>query len=403
MTDMSGFDIPAHVPEELVRDFDLYSPPGMVDGHTDDLHSVWKGVQDTMPSLFWTPRNGGHWVLTRHDDIRGVALNPKTFSNRENQIPLGVAPYLVPVNVDPPEHGAFRKLLMPWFSPARLAEVTDQARKTATTIIEELQPKGRCEFFSDFAGVMPIVAFLTLVNLPRDDLLYLRNLSSRMTPAHPEVEEAWAEMAEYVNRHIANRRANPQNDAFSALHTATVFGRPLTDKEIFDMSLLLVSGGLDTVVNATCFSAEFLARSPAHRRELIEHPERIDSAVEELMRRFGISNLGRVVVEDTELRGVEIRAGDAVLLPFPLAGLDETVNEDPMTVDFQRKAPKHLQFSTGPHTCIGNRLAKREIRIFLEEWLTRIPDFELAPGHKPRMKTGVVNHIEELQLVWNPA
>jgi cytochrome P450 len=391
---------PDHVPEHLVRDFDYFAPPGVVGGHTEDIHAVWKQVQDSMPPVFWTPRHGGHWVLTRFKEIQEATMNPAVFSNRENQLPFGITPTFVPVNADPPEHGMFRRLLTPWFSPARIALVTDRARETAIDIIENLKPQGHCEFFSEFAGVMPLVAFLTLVNMPVADLVYLRTLSSNMMPANPKAQESWAEMAAYVQAKIEDRRRHPQDDLFSSLHVAEVEGRKLSEKEISEIGLLMVAGGLDTVVAETCFIAAFLAQSPAHRQELREHPERLENAMEELFRRFGVSNLARMVNQDVEFAGLSFRKGDGVLLVFPLAGLDETVTENPMVVDFQRKSPRHLLFSTGPHTCIGNRLAKREIKIFLEEWLTRIPDFTLSPGHKPRMATGVVNHVEALHLSW---
>ncbi|WP_397589373.1 cytochrome P450 [Sphingorhabdus sp.] len=399
---MTTLTHPQHVPADVVRDFDFYNLPGLVNGSSADIHNLWKNVQDTMPDIFWTPRNGGHWVLTRYKDMFDMVLKPGIFSNRENQIPLGGAPFFVPVNLDPPEHGIFRKLMMPFFSPASLEKATTKARSTAVDIIEQLRQQGSCEFFEAFAGVMPVVAFMTLVNLPLSDMPYLRGLSANISPVNPESPAAWAEFGEYVRKLIEDRRVRPRDgDLFSSLHMAEVHGRKLTDKEIFDIALLFTVGGLDTVASQLCFSAAFLARSPAHRRELIDHPDRTDRAIEELFRRFGVSNLARVVAQDVEFGGRQMLEGDAVLLPFPLAGLDETVNPDPMTVDFQRKGARHLLFSSGPHLCIGNRLAKREMRIFMEEWLPRIPDFSYAPGHVPAMATGIINHVNELRLVWD--
>lgn len=395
-------DHPEHVPGDLVRDFDFYNLPQMVNGYTDDVHACWKSVQDTFPRMFWTPHHGGCWVLTRYQDMFDMVLQPGVFSNRDNQIPQGKAPFLIPVNLDPPQHTAFRKLVQPFFSPANLNRVTELARSTAIGIIEQLQPRGRCEFVADFAGVMPIAAFLTLVNLPLDDLHYLRELATRLGSTDPRSPASWAEMGAYVRNVIEDRRARPrEDDLFSALHLAEVDNRRLDEEEIFNTALLFTAGGLDTVVSQMSFDAAFLATSPAHRRELIEHPERIDHAIEELFRRFGVSNLARQAAQDAEFLGQTIRAGDAIMLPFPIAGLDETVNPDPMTVNFQRKGIKHLLFSSGPHLCIGNRLAKREIRIFLEEWLKRIPDFSYAPGTAPKMTAGLVNGIEEMELVWD--
>jgi cytochrome P450 len=393
---------PAHVPPALVRDFDFYHPPGLGEEGTLDLHHLWKDVQDSYPRIFWTPHHGGHWIISRYADIQAMLLDPATFSNAEPFLPRGVIPFQTPVQLDPPDHGPFRKLLMPAFMPASLARATDRARRAAIEIIAALAPQGRCEFVGDFAGVMPIIAFLTLINLPIDDFAYLRGIAVKMgNPTNPEAGQAWADMSAYVLRQIEQRRAAPQDDFISSVIAGTVGGRPLSDEEVFSMCLLIVGGGLDTVVSMTSLAASYLAQHPQARQQLRERPELIDNAVEEIARRFGTSNLARLVRADTQIAGVPVRAGDIVLALFPCAGLDETVNADPMTLDFARARPRHLAFGTGPHTCIGNRLAKREIRIFLEEWLPRIPDFRLARGTLPQVHTGLVNSVARLDLEWD--
>ena len=193
----------------------------------------------------------------------------------------------------------------------------------------------------------------------------------------------------------------PRDDFITSILSGQVAGRPLTDDEIFSMCLLIVGGGLDTVVSMTSLAASYLAQHPELRRMIAARPELLDNAVEEIARRFGTSNLGRLVRKATEIAGAKMKAGDIVLCLFPLAGLEVRVNDDPMTLNFERKRPKHLAFGTGPHTCIGNRLAKREIRIFLEEWFKRIPDFRLVEGCMPRVRTGIVNSVERLDLEWD--
>lgn len=393
---------PAHVPPELVRDVDMYSPPGMDGTTSEDVHAVWKQLQDSHPPVFWTPRYGGHWIATRYRDIERMLLEHQTFSSVETFIPRGVLPDMLPVQLDPPEHGAYRKLLMPAFSPKVLGRATDRARRAAVEIIERIKPLGRCEFVRDFAGTMPIVAFLTLIDLPEEDYAYLRSLAVHMSvPTHPKSASAWEEVSDYVRRQIALRRAAPRDDLITSLIHAEVDGRGLTDEEIFSLCLVVVGGGLDTVVSMTSFAACFLAQHPEHRHELVEHPERIGDAVEEIARRFGTSNLGRIARHDTMLGDAALRQGDMVVAIFPLAGLDETVNPEPMAVDFTRQRRRHLAFGTGPHTCIGNNLARREIRIFLEEWMPRIPDFRLTSGRPPVMTTGLVNSVAELHLSWD--
>lgn len=393
--------IPDHVPPKLVRDLDLYAPPGMEGRASLDVHAVWKQIQDSYPPVFWTPHYGGHWIATRYREIEHMLLEHQTFSSREPFIPRGVLPNMLPVQVDPPEHGAYRKLLMPAFSPKALSRATERARQAAIEIIERLKPERYCEFVQDFAGTMPIVAFLSLINLPEADYAYLRGLAVHMSvPTHPRSAAAWEEISVYVRKQISLRRADPLDDFITTLIHAQVSGRPLTDDEIFSLCLVVIGGGLDTVVSMTSFAACFLARHPEHRQELATHPDRITTAVEEIARRFGTSNLGRVARRDTILGGAPIRTGDLVVGLFPLAGLDDHINPDPMSVDFTRRR-RHLAFGTGVHTCIGNTLARREIRIFLEEWLTRIPDFHLTPGKPPIMTTGLVNSVSELHLSWD--
>lgn len=402
MTQMPVAEVPAHIPPHLIHDVDIYAPPGMDGATTADVHAVWKAVQDSHPPLFWTPRHGGHWIATRYRDMEKMLMTHQSFSSAESFIPRNTLPYMLPVQLDPPEHGKFRKLLMPAFSPSVLTRATDRARHAAREIIEEIRPRGGCEFVQDFAGTMPIIAFLTLIDLPEEDQPYLRGLAIYMSsPTHPRSADAWGEISDYVRRQIAQRRADPRDDLISSLIHAQVDGRSLTEDEIFSLCLVVVGGGLDTVVSMTAFAACFLAQHPAHRRELVAHPDIMPDAVEEIIRRFGTSNLGRIARNDIMLGDLMIRAGEMIIGMFPLAGLDETVNPDPMTVDFARARRRHLAFGTGPHTCIGNNLARREIRIFLEEWMARIPDFYLTPGTTPKMTTGIVNSMEELHLSWD--
>ena len=167
------------------------------------------------------------------------------------------------------------------------------------------------------------------------------------------------------------------------------------------MIFLLLVGGLDTVASAMGFAARFLATSEAHRRELIEHPERIPDAVEELLRRFPVVNAGRVVVRDMEYKGVEMRAGDQIIMPTTLHGVDDRKFDDPLKVDFARPTPIHSTFGNGAHRCPGSLLARTELKIFLEEWLKRIPDFRIKPGTTPQVRAGVNATLCSLQLVWD--
>ena len=282
-----------------------------------------------------------------------------------------------------------------------LSKAEDSARTAAISLIDKIRPRGECEFVHDFSKIVPIVGLMTLIDLPVDDLDHLMSIAGKLTPRDPESPQYWAKISDYVRGRIEVRRSEPCDDYISSLFGATVYGREITNQEIFDMALMLIAGGLDTVAIALSFAASFLAQSPSHRRQLIENPSLVDQASEELMRRFGIANVGRVAAKDVEINGATIKAGESVILLYPLAGLDERANNQPLTVDFNRSGGRHLLFGTGIHTCVGNRLAKRELRLFLREWLARIPEFRIAPGTTPKVHSGVLNEIEELRLVWN--
>ena len=273
----------------------------------------------------------------------------------------------------------------------------------AIEIIEQLRPRGECEFVSEFSSIMPVIAFLSMLDLPLSDAPVLKELTGMQTPANnPKAIEAGKKITEYVKHWIAKRKAEPGKDLVSTIVQAQINGRPLDDEEVLNMCQLVIAGGLDTVMIMTSFTARHLARHPEDRKFLREHPEKIPQAVEEFARRFGTSNLAREVRADLVYHGISMRKGEQVLMPLPLYGLDDRINADPMRVDFNRASVQHSAFGVGPHTCPGAVLARREIIIFLQEWLTRIPEFRIKPGTKTNVTMGVVNGISNLQLEWTP-
>lgn len=394
---------PDHVPDDLVRDFDPYNLPGLVDGYTDDIYALWKTVQDTHPDVFWTPRNGGHWVATRYDDMVELTTDPGRFSSLEPFVPKGIIPHTGPSQLDAPEHGPFRKLVSQAFTPALLKKAEIRARATAIEIIDKLRPQGRCDFQLDFAGIMPVITFLNLLGMSEDDAPYLLDLAKRNVPGQDTMEQAAAETHDYIAALIHDRQVRPGDDFVTMLVNAQVMGRDLTPVERHNVVQLVVTGGLETVMNMTSFAMVHFARHPELQHELKHNPELHDGAIEEITRRFGTTNLARLAKMDTELGGVRLREGDQVLGIFPLSGLDERANPDPMTFDARRTKRRHINFGSGPHTCLGARLARREIRIFLEEWIGTMPECRIAQGTSPRMAAGLINTVRGFYLEWDPA
>ncbi len=396
-------EVPAHVPATLVFDFDIYNPPGS----KEDYQLSLKRLHDSgCPEIFWTPRNGGHWVATRGEDIYAIFADYAHFSNRMLTVPksrLGPIP-LFPIFADPPQHTMYRALINPTFSPKGVAALEGKARELAIRLVEELEPKGQCEFVTDFAQHLPIEIFMSIVDVPATDRKQLLQWADGMVrpEQHEDVHKTIGQIFAYSAARIAERRAHPGDDLISKLTRAEVEGRPLTENEIVGMVSLILIGGMDTVVSAMSFAAHFLARSPRHRQQLIEKPELIPKAVDELLRRFPIVNQGRYVLQDFVYKGIQLKEGDMIVLPTTLHGLDERKFPNPLEVDFNRPTPIHSTFGNGPHRCPGSNLGRTEIKVFLQEWLARIPDFEVQPGAKVGMSSGVNGTIYELPLRWQP-
>jgi cytochrome P450 len=396
--------LPPHVPAHLVFDFDMYNPPAIEEG----LQEAYKKLQAPgVPDLVWTRRNGGHWIATRGQLIREAFEDYRHFSSTCPFIPreVGDAYDFIPTSMDPPEQRKYRALANTTVGMPVVDQMEDRIKALAVELIEQIRPAGRCSFTEEFAEPFPIRIFFLLADLPDKDMPYLKHLGDQMT--RPDGSMTFAEARDAFYRYLApiieQRMRAPGEDAISKIATGQIDGRPITIDEALRMTGLLLLGGLDTVINFLSFSMQFLARSPAHRQELVDHPERIPAAAEELLRRFGPVADGRIVTSDLEFHGVQLKAGDQILLPQLLTGLDERENACPMHVDFSRKKLSHTTFGHGSHLCLGQHLARREIVVTLTEWLARIPQFEIAPGARISHQGGVVGSVKSLPLVWDPA
>lgn len=391
--------VPAHVPPHLVVDFNYYDQPG---GH-EDPHLTWKRLHDG-PDIFYTPHYGGHWVITRGEDLKNLFQDHQHFSSSKNSIPYAPRPFkLAPIENDPPEHAELKRLESPAFMPKAVNTLEQDSRELSISLIEGFRAKGECEFVSDFALRMPIGIFMKMAGLPDEDrLMLLEWIEAKVrNPDEQAQRAAYENLVAYTEKVLQLRREKPGRDLISQLMQARFQNRELTHLELLGFVLLLWFAGLDTVSSSMGFIARFLADNPAHRRQLIERPDLIPNAIEELLRRFGVSIPSRVVAEDLVYKGITMKKGDMVLLPVMLHGLDERIYPDPLTVNFTRRnAGMHMTFGDGIHRCIGSYLARTELRVFLEEWLRLIPDFTIKPGEKPVTSVGVVNGTLRLPLSW---
>ena len=383
-----------------VRDFDMFA----LGGPGKDVLLEWKAMRDGSPPIFWTPRNGGHWVLTRGEDIAWAQSEWELFSHSSVQIPAGLTRAL-PLETDPPRHTALRTVVAPLFALNRLKPAERHARELTIELIAAFRDEGQCEFQSQFARRLPIEVFLRLMGLPVEDAAFLvgQGDAQRGSADQNVRQTAKDVMVDYAADIVAQRRREPRDDFITrAIAASAEQGIPEEDLPHLFGSVL--SSGLHTVATIMGFAMAFLARHPEARRTLAGDSALIRPAVDELIRRHSIVNTGRVVTQDMAFGGVEMRAGDAVMLPTILHSLDAAIFSDPLAVDFARpNAAKHVAFGSGIHRCPGSQLGRAELRILLEEWLPRIPDFAIDPDDEVVMHPGTTTGISRVPLVWGKA
>ena len=295
-------DLPEHIPSQLVVDYDTFH----VDALDGDFGAAMLRLRDSgVPRLFWTQRNGGHWVATGADLVREVIEDAARFSSRAMRVPkqANPVPPMIPLMIDPPAHGQYRRLIAPALTPKRVRNLESRARSLSVELIDALVPHGACEFVGDFAQHMPIAIFMGMLDLPADDRPIIMGIVDRIVrPDVPETRmRGFAELAGYTGALAKARRSAPGEDMVSALIAADIGGRPLDETELQGLMTVLMLAGLDTVASMLTFIARFLATSPDHRRMLVANPEILTDAIEEFLRRMAMVNLTREVAVDTIL------------------------------------------------------------------------------------------------------
>ncbi len=395
---------PAHVPDALVRPYPF---AGLERTTTADPRSFLPEVHKG-PAVFWA--DGAHhlaagaWIPRRFEDLQKINMDSEHFS------PRGMSPYgallgeswfLLPVEADPPVHALYRLALSPLLAASRIAVLDDKIRSYARTRMEALKPAGGCEFVTDFAFEFPIRVFLDLMGLPQEGMsqfLAWEHMILRSSNRE-EMTEATRSITEYLEAECESRRVNPKNDLLTLCVEAEIEGRKLTRDELTGFCFNLFVGGLDTVSTNMSSHFRYLAERPDQQRLLRAHPEKIPDAVEELMRAYaGVTTSRRCIVE-TQIGDVTVMPGDFVMLPTMLGSNDPEVFENPELIDFDRK-PRHVSFGYGPHICIGIHLARRELRIAMEQALAVLPEFSLEPGAEITSYLAGIVGPRELPLVW---
>ena len=345
-----------------------------------------------------------------------VLRNHEIFSSRV-EMNLGNVRPMIPLNVDPPNHSKYRKLMDPLFAPRQMDAQEADITRRVNEFMDAFIDQGECNFTEEFAEVFPSSVFLGLMGLPESDLRTMLRL--RDGSLHPEkidpdalvdfdkraavMDANGLEIYEYFNQQLDERQKHPTDDILSHFLSAEIDGDKLSREDILDTCFLFLIAGLDTVSDTLTCSYAYLANHPEHRQQIVDDPDVIPGAVEELLRwespvPFGVP---RIALRDVELpNGEMITEGTVIIVIYGAANVDASEFPDGFDVRFDRESNRHIAFGGGVHRCLGSHLARRELRITLREWHQRIPEYRIKPGHEELEYPPGLRHVKDLTLVW---
>lgn len=372
----------------------------------DDPYQMHAALRD-LPELIYVrgaTRGQPGWVPTRSEAMRAIFMDAENFSSLGNvgvgDI-LGVDWQLGCIDFDAPQHMAQRLVLQPLFLPKAIQRHEETIRRIARSLLAEIEDRDGCDFMEDFTNSFPSRIFLDLANLPIDKLpqfmewehAFIRGTSLE------ERKAGITGIADFVASVIDSRRGSTDTDLYSVVVNGTVRGRALEHGEIMGLLMVMYLGGLDTVISSLGWHMRHVATDQALQRRMREDPAALEGAVDDLFRAYGVTTTRRYVREDMEFRGVTMKKGDRILLPTYLASRDPDAWDDPDRVDPDRK-PRHLTFATGLHSCIGAHLARREVRVVFEEFLSRFDDIRPDPDRRAEWQTNGAWAMTSLPLIW---
>jgi cholest-4-en-3-one 26-monooxygenase len=375
-----------------------------------DPHPCWAWMREHAPVYY--DAQWDVWAITRHADVRAAERDPRTFSNAR-----GIRPHTYPlpmmISMDDPEHLARRKLVNRGFTPRRVRDHEADIRRITDHIIDRVCERGECDFVWDIAAPLPLILIGEMLGFPAesyDDLLrwsddMVRGTTSTDMAALERAHEAAQEFAEFQLRIVADRRAAPTDDLISTLVHAEVDGERLDDQSLIEEGRLLLIGGDETTRHVITGGMHALIEHPDQRELLAgDFPAVIDTAVEEMLRWVTpIKNMSRTTTRDVELHGEQIPQGAQVLLMFEAANRDRAVFDEPDRFDVRRDPNDHLAFGFGAHFCLGNALARIELRVMFERLFARLPDIELATDDPlPRRPSNFITGFEAMPVRFTP-
>jgi cytochrome P450 len=398
----------------------------------DVIYPAFKWLRENMP--LGVAEVDGYdpiWIVTKHADIRAIELNAKLFHNADHnpilndrasdafmrQINGGSTRLISSLTyMDPPEHAAYRNLTQNWFMPGRISRLEDQIRVLARQSVDKLLSfDGECDFVRDFALHYPLRVIMTLFGVPPEDEPRMLKLTQEFFGVHdpeeqrPEIAadpvaaaKMWAATLEdfytYFDDLSAQRRAHPTDDMLSLIANSQVNGAPIPRNEANGYYVAIATAGHDTTSSSTAGGLHGMLLYPENFARLKDDPSLVKGLVDEAIRWTSpVKHFMRNAVEDTQVRGQAIRAMDRLMMCYPSGNRDEEVFADPTRFDITRSPNPHIAFGFGPHMCLGQHLAKLEMRVLFEELLPHLDKIELAAD--PRMvETNFVGGYKTLPI-----
>jgi cytochrome P450 len=391
-----------------MKDAKVYLPPGTVKARAENpraYFAAWRGQGKVVVD------NGEKVVI---DGLRTEEIlnDFATFPSKGN-VYYGRNRPIIPQQSDPPQHTKIRRVLAPLMSVKRMKLLEPELIARTNECIDAFIDRGSCELKQELAVPVPALSFINLLGLPRADLpFFLQFKDAVMRPlSQPgSLDEQMRRQSDFAMRGEAyfqdllrQRRRRPGDDLISAMMAAEVSGERLSDDEIVDICFQLPLAGLDTVTSTILLGFAFLSKNPRYQEALATRPEITELAVEELLRwETPVHTLKRSAAHDMEIGGCPFKAGERVLISVGAANADKERLADADVFDIERDPNRHLAFGNGPHICVGNNLARIELRIVMREWHRRIPSYRMKPGAVlDYSDDNSIRTIAEVPLEWD--
>ena len=406
----------------------------------NESHEIFRRLRRESP-VHWNPGGetwNGFWSITKYEDIRYVSRHTEMFISSKGIAgpglrPEGMAKLMAEdpataaqssggnasiITMDPPRHVKMRRLVNKGFTPRAVNAMEPKIREITNRILDRIADRDSCDFVLEVASQLPLAVICGMMGLEEQDWPLMFELTNKVlgsgdpeyqtdvpaaergTPAAARATGAAGVMGmlAFFRERLAALRAHPGDDMVSLLLESEVDGEKLNDSDILAFCFLLVVAGNETTRNGISGGLQVLCEHPGEKRRLLENPDLMESAVEEILRWVSpLHHMARSAVADAEIRGQQIRAGDRLIMWYPSTNRDEEIFDDPYRFDITRSPNEHLAFGIGEHFCLGAGFARKELKVMFEELFRRFPGIELD-GEPERLRSTFINGIKHLPV-----